>query len=104
MIHPNPLNSLSRRDVLKLTAAGVAGASLSGWLNVLAARAAESGAKHKACILLWMDGGPSHKDTFDMKPGTKDAGDFSLACLCQETKCGEASWTADPSHIGPLVS
>jgi hypothetical protein len=23
-----------------------------------------------------MDGGPSHKDTFDMKPGTKDAGDF----------------------------
>jgi uncharacterized protein (DUF1501 family) len=74
----NPLSGgLSRRDVLKLTAAGVAGASMSGWLNVLAARAAESGARHKACILLWMDGGPSHKDTFDMKPGTKDAGDFA---------------------------
>jgi uncharacterized protein (DUF1501 family) len=72
----NPLSTLSRRDMLKLTAAGVAGASMSGWLNVLAARAAESGAKHKACILLWMDGGPSHKDTFDMKPGTADAGDF----------------------------
>src|SRR4029453_15499540 len=27
-------------------------------------------------ILLWMDGGPSHKDTFDMKPGTKDGGEF----------------------------
>ncbi|NBO66022.1 MAG: DUF1501 domain-containing protein [Acidobacteria bacterium] len=25
---------------------------------------------------LWMDGGPSHKDTFDLKPGTKDAGTF----------------------------
>src|SRR5260370_2672957 len=77
MTSQNLLNGLSRRDFMRLSAAGVGGAALSGWLNVLAARAAESGAKHKACILLWMDGGPSHKDTFDMKPGTKDAGDFS---------------------------
>jgi uncharacterized protein (DUF1501 family) len=66
---------LSRRDVLKLSAAGL-GASLSGWLPVLASRAAQTGGKHKACILLWMDGGPSHKDTFDLKPGTADAGEF----------------------------
>jgi len=92
MIHPNPLNSLSRRDVLKLTAAGVAGASLSGWLNVLAARAAESGAKHKACILLWMDGGPSHKDTFDMKPGTKDAGDFSPIKTAAPALCPDVTY------------
>src|SRR5262245_25123431 len=71
------LNSnLSRRDLLKLTAAGVTGVSMSGWLNVLAAHAAEAGAKHKSCIVLWMDGGPSHKDTFDMKPGTADGGEF----------------------------
>jgi hypothetical protein len=50
--------------------------SLSGWLPVLAERAAASGAKHKSCILLWMDGGPSHKDTFDLKPDSKDAGEF----------------------------
>jgi hypothetical protein len=67
---------LSRRDWLKLSAAGVSAVSLSGWLKVLANRAAESPAKHKSCILLWMDGGPSHKDTFDMKPGTKDGGEF----------------------------
>jgi hypothetical protein len=72
----SPLFGLSRRDVLKLSAAGVAGVSLSGWMNVLASRAAEAGSKHKSCILLWMDGGPSHKDTFDMKPGTKNGGDF----------------------------
>jgi hypothetical protein len=65
----------SRRDLLRLSAAGV-GVSLSGWLDVLAGRAAATGAKTKSCILLWMDGGPSHKDTFDLKPGTKDAGDF----------------------------
>jgi hypothetical protein len=50
--------------------------SLSGWLDVLAARAASNGIKHKSCILLWMEGGPSHKDTFDMKPESKDAGEF----------------------------
>ena len=70
------MSNLSRRDLLKLTAAGVSAVSLSGWLKVLASRAASSGAKHKSCILLWMDGGPSHKDTFDLKPGTKDGGEF----------------------------
>src|SRR5262245_22652059 len=68
--------SLNRRDALKLAAAGVTGASLSGWLNVLAARAAQTAQKHKSCILLWMDGGPSHKDTFDLKPGTANGGPF----------------------------
>ena len=69
-------NGLFRRDFLKMTAAGIGGASLSGWMGVLAGRAAELKAKTKSCILLWMDGGPSHKDTFDMKPGTKDGGEY----------------------------
>ncbi len=42
-------------------------ASLSGWLGRLAAADPER-AKPKACILLWMAGGPSHIDTFDPKP------------------------------------
>src|SRR5262245_11443470 len=67
---------LSRRDFLRFTAAGAALTSMSGWFDLMAAHAAEAGAKHKACILLWMEGGPSQKDTFDMKPGTKDAGEF----------------------------
>ena len=47
-------------------------------MRVLADAAANPAtkAKTKSCILLWMDGGPSHKDTFDLKPGTKHAGDF----------------------------
>jgi hypothetical protein len=71
-----PVFDLSRRDFFKLGAAGVLATSTSGWLDVLAARAAASGVKHKSCILLWMDGGPSHKDTFDLKPGTANAGSF----------------------------
>src|SRR3954463_4422128 len=68
--------ALSRRDFLRFTAAGAGLTSVSGWLEVGAANAAETGVKHKSCILLWMAGGPSQKDTFDMKPGTKDAGEF----------------------------
>src|SRR5262249_18360003 len=53
---------MNRRDLLRLSAAGVVGASVSGWFQTLASRAAEeakTGAKHKSCILLWMDGGPA---------------------------------------------
>src|SRR5579883_2731315 len=71
-----PEPSVSRREFLQLAAAGVTAVSASGWLDVLAGHAAQTGAKHKACILLWMNGGPSHKDTFDLKPGTADAGEF----------------------------
>ncbi len=71
----------TRREFLRLSAAGVGAASMSGWLKVLANHAAAAPAapgkpKHKSCILLWMDGGPSHKDTFDLKPDSKGAGEF----------------------------
>lgn len=74
------MGSLSRRDWLKLSAAGVSATCWSGWLNVLAAHAAAPASKPagtpRSCIVLWMDGGPSHKDTFDLKPGTRDGGEF----------------------------
>jgi hypothetical protein len=68
-----------RRTFLNLSAAGVATTAMSGWMRVLADNAkanTPTGKKHKSCILLWMDGGPSHKDTFDLKPDSKGAGEF----------------------------
>jgi uncharacterized protein (DUF1501 family) len=62
------LNQITRRELMRLSAAGVAGASVSGWMNTLAAHAAQTKARPKSCILLWMTGGPSHHDTFDPKP------------------------------------
>src|SRR5215217_5129156 len=59
-MHP----SLSRRAFVVSAAAG---ASLCGWLGRLAARVPD-GPRPRACILLWMAGGPSHIDTFDPKP------------------------------------
>lgn len=71
------LQEQTRRDVLKLAAAGVFAPTLSGWLPVLAKAAPKGGAgKAKSCILLWMDGGPSHKDTWDLKPQSTGAGEF----------------------------
>src|SRR5262249_47504416 len=76
MLTPHHSCELSRRDALKLAAAGVTGVSLSGWFNVLAQGAAAQPSRPRSCILLWMDGGPSHKDTFDLKPGTAGGGPF----------------------------
>src|SRR5436309_3694728 len=67
---------LSRRDWLRLSAAGALAPSVSGWFQHLAAAAAPHSARKRACILLWMNGGPSQMDTFDLKPGHKNGGPF----------------------------
>ncbi len=73
-------NALSRRDVLRLGAAAVGTVSASGWLPVLASHAAENaaaeGVRHKSCILLYMLGGASHIDTFDLKHETETRTEF----------------------------
>ncbi len=61
---------LSRRALLQSGSLGVAGITLADLLRV-EARAAESDATTppaKSIILLWLWGGPSHLDTFDLKP------------------------------------
>lgn len=62
---------VSRRDWLRLAAAGVLGTSASGWLHTLAVQAAEPTGqpRPRACILLWMNGGPAQGLTFDVKEG-----------------------------------
>jgi hypothetical protein len=67
---------LSRRQMLQLAAAGVVGFSTSGWIEALAADAGTNPKRRKACILLWMTGGPSQTDTFDPKPGHPNGGEF----------------------------
>lgn len=67
---------LSRRDWLRLSAAGVVSYSLSGWLETMARAAANDPQRKRACILLWMNGGPSQMDTFDLKPKHANGGTF----------------------------
>ncbi len=67
---------LTRRDWLRFSGAGVVGWSLSGWLDLLAQDAARHPERRRSCILLWMAGGPSQMDTFDLKPGHANGGPF----------------------------
>lgn len=59
---------LSRRDYLRLATAGVLSGVSVPWFESLAQAAAVQRPRGKACILLWMDGGPSQQHTFDPKP------------------------------------
>ncbi len=59
--------SLSRRDWLRLSSAGLLTSASVPWFESLATAAAER-RRPKNCILLWMDGGPSQQHTFDPKP------------------------------------
>ena len=58
----------SRRQLLRLAAAGAAVTSTSGWIERLAEASASDPKRRRSCILLWMNGGPSQIDTFDPKP------------------------------------
>jgi len=73
--HTRELSEQSRRDFLRLSAFGAFGASMSRWLPGFAADATGATRK-KSMILLWMTGGPPQTDTFDMKPGHENGGQF----------------------------
>jgi hypothetical protein len=74
--HSATRDGLTRRDWIRLTTAGAIGCSVSGWLENLAADAARHPQRRRACILLWMNGGPSQTDTWDLKPGHKNGGPY----------------------------
>ena len=85
--------SLNRRDLLRLSALGVMTPPVSGFLDILAAQAAEQAQggkpRHKSCILLFMHGGPSHIDTFDPKPENKSSEIKPIATSVNGIQVGE---------------
>lgn len=67
-------SSYRRRQWLQHVALGTIGASASGWLPSIAHAMKDASKQGRHCVLLWMSGGPSQIDTFDMKPGNKNGG------------------------------
>ncbi len=61
-------DGLSRRDFLKVGALGVGGLTLADFLRVRAQAAPAAGSPGKAIIMVYLNGGPSHIDLYDMKP------------------------------------
>ncbi len=62
---------LSRRALLRAGTAGIAGLNLGQWLSA-AERGSSLRPRARNIIFLHQFGGPSHIDTFDMKPGAPD--------------------------------
>jgi hypothetical protein len=60
-------DGLTRRNCLQLGLGALGGVGLSGMLR-LQAESAAADARKRSCILVWLDGGPTHYETFDPKP------------------------------------
>src|SRR5262245_52552257 len=72
------LQHTTRRAFLKGALATTGGLVVPNWGGLVHARSAAETAKKagKRCILLWMNGGASQIDTFDLKPGRPTGGLF----------------------------
>src|SRR5687768_7375367 len=67
-------NGVSRRDFIRVGALAPFGLSVAGWLSAQRAAVAQSAGalakatRAKSVILVFLGGGISHHDSFDMKP------------------------------------
>jgi hypothetical protein len=76
----NGAGVINRRHFLQTISLGAAGLAASAsvplcFTDWMALHAADLRQKQRACILLWMAGGPSQLETFDPKPGTEHGGE-----------------------------
>lgn len=61
-------DGLSRRDLLKVGALGVGGLTLADLLRLRSSGSTGPRTSSKAIIMVYLNGGPSHVDTYDLKP------------------------------------
>ena len=65
-------DGLQRRDFLKAGVLGTTGLSLASYLRLAEAGEVRGNAPAKSAIFINLNGGPSHMDTFDLKPNAPD--------------------------------
>lgn len=93
-----PGGHFGRRDFLRVGSLSLLGMSMNQYLRykdlMAAGIDAEKKTKAQSCILIWLEGGPSHVDTWDPKPNssfkpisTKVAGIQISELLPQVAKC-----------------
>jgi hypothetical protein len=73
-VRVNAAGAVSRRGFMRRLVAGSAVVAGIRWSDYLSAYASVLKKQNRACILLWMAGGPSQFETFDPKPGTETQG------------------------------
>ena len=93
---------LSRRQWFRVASAGAVAFTGNSWLKALADDVADRPERIRSCILLWMPGGPSQTDTFDMKPKHENGGPFkeiATATPGLRIEGGLPTRLIDPSQI-----
>ncbi len=65
-------DGLQRRDFLKVGAIGTAGFTLGQYMRLIEAGQIPEAARAKSAIFINLPGGPTHMDTFDLKPEASD--------------------------------
>lgn len=73
------MHHLHRRQMLQALGGSLLGFSAAPFLPALASEAASEPKRRRQCIVLWMTGGATQTDTFDMKPGHANGGEFKEA-------------------------
>lgn len=73
-VQANKYGVTSRRDFFRAVGVTGAAAGAASWTDAIALAADDLRQRQKACILLWMAGGPSQFETFSPKPDHANGG------------------------------
>ncbi len=76
MSNQNQAGEMGRRHFMRHIATSAATIPTMQFISHLRANADEVKKKNKAAILMWMGGGPPTIDIWDLKPGSKNGGEF----------------------------
>ena len=74
-VRANKHGLTARRDFLKAVGATAAATGLLSFTDAVSLAASDLRKRSKACILLWMSGGPSQFETFSPKPDHENGGE-----------------------------
>lgn len=99
----------SRRHWFRQLGVSISAVSLSGWLPSFAEAALHSHRK-RSIIVLWLEGGPSTIDLWDLKPGHENGGAFKeIASVVPGVRISEhlsklSTWTNDLAIVRSISS
>ena len=102
------MNQFNRRDFLKTASAATLSALAAGYARpIFAAEPEEKITPTADCVIvLWMGGGPSHLDIWDLKPDSeKNGGSFKpidTSASGVQTLCPHCARNADSRLMSPL--
>ncbi len=105
MMHSRTPRGMTRRHFLEhLAGASALALPAISLTSALRANAADLKKRHKAAILLWMGGGPSTIDIWDLKPGAPTGGMFQpIGTSGAEQICEHLPLTAKQMHHLAIV-